>query len=485
MLSGLLKNFILAFCCFYIFSKILNIRNSKKFYFLSVPFSFVTALGTIFVKMNFPVLTIVTLFLFIFLFCCLLFRRPLNINFSASVIALGISYISFTVSFTCFFPLFYFIFTVSENTVFLDLFSIIAAGLLQFLINLLFFRIKRFKNGIPGFESSLSTDAGVLISVLTLLIASLLNADVEINTFSVIYTVIVLGGLIAFFWWKRHIRNVYIETAQSRNIEMLEEIIEKQKAEIEYLKSDIENLSGIIHKDNKLIPAMELAVKELCSDSDNENAKRLLTELEALAAERKGIVRKYEFSAKQLPATGIVTLDALMNYLLQRAAASNITFDFSVSADMKPLLNLISENDFRTILADLGENAIIAAENSENGQILITIGSESGHYYLDVLDNGISFDTQVILHMGKTRYTTHADTGGSGIGLMTIFELLKKYKASFEMEEFTGNTLFYKRVSVVFDKLSEIRVNSSREEIAFVCSRRNDINLSQPHTASH
>ncbi len=89
----------------------------------------------------------------------------------------------------------------------------------------------------------------------------------------------------------------------------------------------------------------------------------------------------------------------------------------------------------------------------------------------------IPFQPDTLLKIGKKRTTTHSDTGGSGIGLMTVFELIKKYNASFLIDESINNEFFAKNVSVVFDGLCEYRIKSTRPEIIKYCSDRKNIKL--------
>ena len=71
---------------------------------------------------------------------------------------------------------------------------------------------------------------------------------------------------------------------------------------------------------------------------------------------------------------------------------------------------------------------------------------------ISVYDSGNNFSKEVIKHLGKRRYTTHKDSGGTGIGLMNTFKLLKEYNASFSIEENIDNPSYTKIVSIIFDK---------------------------------
>lgn len=474
----LLKNFIMSFCCIYTYTKILNIRFSRRIIFLSLPYAVLTSIGSCYIRMHYPFFTLCSIATLIIFFCWKIFEKPLHINISAVAVSLSISYLFFTTSLSLLIPVGYIVLKLYKESTYLHIGAIFTIGILQFILTFLFFRIKRFKKGIPNFEKRFTNDICVFLSVLLLIIASLLNLEIELDIFTILYIFVLLFGLILYLWWRRNITHTYLESVQLKNTEHLETIIEEHKNEIDSLKSEIEQLSKIIHKDNKLIPALELTVKELCLNDQTENEQLLLLELENLTNERKGIIQEYEETSKPLAKTGVPSLDMMVNYLFQRASAAHIAFDISLTGDIQYMTaNIISKDDMSTLLADLGENAIIATSASVCGRLLIALGIRNNYYCADFYDNGINFDANTILHFGKQRYTTRAHTGGSGIGLMTTSELLKKYNASFEIEEFIGNPSYTKRISVIFDDSSEIRIKSSRDSIITACSKRPDMKL--------
>ena len=139
--------------------------------------------------------------------------------------------------------------------------------------------------------------------------------------------------------------------------------------------------------------------------------------------------------------------------------------------------SVLDEKALSTLIADLGENAIISIGNVNRRNILLSIGVREGTYAIDLFDSGTPFDESVIKNLGIKRYTTHKAEGGSGIGLMTTFEILKEHNASFEIEELESNELYTKRVAVIFDNKSAIRIFSKRSTIIAEVNKRKDIIL--------
>ena len=97
--------------------------------------------------------------------------------------------------------------------------------------------------------------------------------------------------------------------------------------------------------------------------------------------------------------------------------------------------------------------------------MLIVFGSENESFTVSIYDSGLPFEQQVIENLGKRRITTHRKTGGSGIGLMTTAQLLKKQNASLVIDESVDNESYAKKVSVIFDGANQLRVITKTNKI--------------------
>lgn len=476
MLSLATKYFCIIFCSIFAYVKLLNIRIAKKFIITWFGFTVVATFIVCFSRKFFPTFTLIVIASLLILFVQTNYKKAISVNISASIISIGLSYLFFSISVIIIAPIDYLLYFYFGSNVYLNTITPILFSCLQFILLYILFHLKRFKNGLPFLETKTSNDIGAFISIFLLLVASFFYVENRTLTISTILIfVVILFGVILILWWRSLITNSYLEKLHKREAERYEKTIEAQQQEIDNLKLHNDALAKIIHKDNKLIPAMELAVKDFlrtASTDDKEledKASSLINQLESLSGERKGIIRKYETTNKTLPVTGVASTDAVMKYLLHRANESDTLFDLSVTGNIKYMIsNVISENDLNTLISDLGENALIATKELAKGSVLITLGIDDEHYCLKIYDNAAYFDANVIRSLGKSRYTTRALTGGSGIGLMTTFELLRKYNASFEIDECISHEIFTKCVSVRFDSNLKLRVRSVREEIAEV-----------------
>jgi len=71
----------------------------------------------------------------------------------------------------------------------------------------------------------------------------------------------------------------------------------------------------------------------------------------------------------------------------------------------------------------------------------------------------------ILRTLGKEQKTTHADAGGTGIGFMTIFEVLDEYKASLIiMEKSPDSSNYTKSVTIRFDNQNQYIIKSYRAD---------------------
>lgn len=238
---------------------------------------------------------------------------------------------------------------------------------------------------------------------------------------------------------------------------------------IRKLEENNDALAKIIHKDNKLIPAMELAVCEYLEDgiTDGDTRKKgeqLSNELKTMAQDRKGTLNSYRHDEHALPATGVCVLDALFTYMQQRALAQNINFSLHITGDIvKMTEDIISGEDLSHLLADLLENAIIAIGDNEVRSLSAYLCHNEDSCTIEISDSGNAFDVQLFEDFGQTRHTTHKDSGGSGIGLMDIWKIKKQYRASLHIIEYTPVTsIFTKKIALVFDRKNHYLIQTYR-----------------------
>ena len=146
-------------------------------------------------------------------------------------------------------------------------------------------------------------------------------------------------------------------------------------------------------------------------------------------------------------------VDAVLQLMYQRALQEQIGYTLRITENIKTTaMQSLSEEDFSHLLADLIENAFIAMSDVPDKKILINLGRMGNHLSVEISDNGQPFLPEIFQDFGLKAHTTHAGNGGSGIGLMDIWKLKKKYRASLVITEYAPGTYSYtKQISLIFD----------------------------------
>ena len=320
-------------------------------------------------------------------------------------------------------------------------------GIVQNLLLSLVFHTRRFREGIPTISNVFLGDTSVYISAVLILFTSVFFVTRNTSNFAfhlLLISFILALGIIIWLWWKKSIHTDYIFQSHTRRIDMLEDTLREKEAELD-------RLSKIIHKDNKLLAALEHSTRELLSDAPSDTAERLLQELNRFSEERRDTLSAYEAKQLPFPETSLFSIDTMLRYLQQRAQKYAIDFQVHFDENISSITDVITEQDLCTLIADLGENAIIATKSAEIKNILLSIEKkDSNNYTLNFFDSGEPFPEEVLAHLGKKRYTTHAATGGSGIGLMTTSELAQKYQAEFHISSTEQSPPYTKCISLTF-----------------------------------
>lgn len=471
MLEIFIKYLALIYCSYYIFIKLLNVKSTKRECAYFVVFLIISLPAIYFLRQYAESLSVVFLVILFVFFCFKVIMVNLSLSITTSVISFGIAYFIYLVAAVisiCPIHIFYSLQNIDESH--LPWYTVIPTCVIQVLLCRIPFRFKRLKNGMPYLIKHGSSEIGVYVSFSLLMAISFLGMDRADNYIKLIPIVFVfISGVVILFWWRTSLTKKYLEKKKIQELQELQKIIDNQNTDIANLRAHNDELSKIIHKDNKLIPALEYAVRQYLLTADNEcdrysrieKAKVLLSQIEESSRERRGIISSYELNSKTLPSTNVASIDSLLLYLLQKSKNYQVDFNITITGSVKYLVeNLIEELDANILLADLIENAFIATKKCSLKNVMVHIGISNEHYSIDVFDNGIPFSPEIIARIGLSRVTTHENDGGTGIGLMTTFEILKKYQASFEIEEIQDGSLFTKRVTVCFNSLGQFQIKT-------------------------
>jgi len=370
MIESCIQIFFILLSCFYLYHKLLNIEKRPfnielycYIYFAGCSCLLCLISKNIYYIVCFPAL-IILFFVFIKIYTHTNYKTALI----TTVIALGISLCSFTFS-AVIMTLFLLCTALTPENHFWILIKLVI-GIMQYLLVHLPFQLKRLKKGMPFLYELNFNNIGCLLSMCIIICVIIISTPYTIHTYITISCLLLIFpcALLLISWWRAIITRNYRRKLQQFEMQKLKNELVQKEQEITRLLENNKALAQIIHRDNKLIPAMELAVNTFLQNQNTLSPQQLKEQGFALAAHLQTMSQERKF---------------------------NLT------------------------------------EYQTNGQPL---------------------SPEIFQDFGLKAHTTHAGNGGSGIGLMDIWKLKKKYRASLVITEYAPGTYSYtKQISLIFD----------------------------------
>lgn len=370
MIQSCIQIFFILLSCFYLYHKLLNIKKRPfnielycYIYFAGCSCLLYSISKNIYYIVYFPTL-IILFFVFIKIYTHTNYKTALI----TTVIALGISLCSFTFS-AVIMTLFLLCTGLTPENHFWILIKLVI-GIMQYVLVHLPFQLKRLKKGMPFLYELNFNNIGCLLSMCIIICVIIISTPYTIHTYITISCLLLIFpcALLLISWWRAIITRNYRRKLQQFEMQKLKNELVQKEQEITRLLENNKALAQIIHRDNKLIPAMELAVNTFLQNQNALSPQQLKEQGLALAAHLQTMSQERKF---------------------------NLT------------------------------------EYQTNGQPL---------------------SPEIFQDFGLKAHTTHAGNGGSGIGLMDIWKLKKKYRASLVITEYAPGTYSYtKQISLIFN----------------------------------
>ncbi len=481
-----IKNLGLILCCIFCFIKLLHLTTPKHSLIQYSIFSVLLSLFSVFSELYTPYHTIPFQVTCLCVFLLRYFRLSSNTYIPAILIAFALSgiglFLSSLITGTIFIQI-----KNYNHPVLIQLFSFF----LQIFIMISLFRIKRLKKGMPFLHKDNYSYSGIVIGFLAMIMIMAITYIKENNILSLFATSILLFIIFTFLvyeYWKKNLKNIYLDKLEERDRTQLEQMLSQQEIKISELKSEILRLQKIIHDDNRRFPELAQTLRNYLERIENQKSdeaiygKELLENIYTISNNRKESLQIQEAHCRQNISTKVFLIDMLISYMQELALEKHINLQINLSCDLPYLTEfIITENDLHTLLTCLLDNAIIATKCNNGNYILLAMAIIDDCYTISIFDSGISFSVDVLKNWGIECITTHADNNGSGIGMMSIYEILKKYKASFLVHEFTTNQhAFTKEIRISFDQKNQYNLCTNRPEKELIALReRTDLHIYQ------
>lgn len=337
------------------------------------------------------------------------------------------------------------------------------------------FRIEQMKKGIKQLILNNYSVHSLLISLSIIVFISIASNNLRhvssLHSISSIFSLII--ALFIPSYWRYRIKQTYIENMRRLEVLSYENAIADRDKQILDLKEENAQLGRIIHKYRKVIPAMELSVMDLLQNSDElsrdnlkERSQALQIQLAEMREEPDNLLAQYQKGRIVTTQTGLHTVDAMIALMEKRVKQEQIRYKVQTEPDIRELaLRSVKEPDLLHLLGDLLENAIHAESTTDTKELLIYFGRLNDCLLLEVLDSGVPFDIRTYQHLGQEAYTSHEQDGGSGTGLMDIWKIKRKYKASLYIYEYESNVGNYtKKISFLFDGKNHFLLKTYRDK---------------------
>ena len=459
IISSLFRNFIIFLLSFYTFIKITNYKKVTI-----VDKTVILLMALLFSIIQYLLMAFLS---FIFVLPALVFtggmilakiiRKDLNFVLPAIFLSTGIVFFTnvgvFIVSF--------FILELALKLAFNNFVMLSINLFVAFISIIMFFRIKRFREGFPFLQSKYIYEISMLLGVfvLTAYILAIPPAEVEVGTLFYIFIGIIAFIIVMFRWIRNKIESTYLEMAKIRRIAELEKDHEKLRLENKELSIENKNIQwdnvSSIHKINERLKALEEYAME--SDVDLLDTTKIMKE-----EYNKGVSSRMVKNIA-LEVTGIASFDSLISFFYNETKKLRINFQFRIDSVNDMIDQFIPVEKLETLIGDLMRNAILAV--GSGGEIFIEVGQlDDDCYGVRVSDLGAQFEISILLRLGLEPSTTRGDRGGTGVGFMTIFEVMRDFGASLNITENGLDSAFVKSVELLFDGKSEYIIKSYRAD---------------------
>ena len=472
LILTIVKNFFINICILLVNSKILN-NNLKTVDIIKIIFASIV-MTTIYISINSyfgNILMIIIMYFIQLIFLKFIIKENNNSLMIANLISNAITYMAFGISLALDITIIV-ISNISNKIV-----NLILMIILETILLVLFFKLKRFKDGFTFIQKNHDYLDIIIINISAVIILTYsLFGNYYGNLTKQLLLCFISLGIIMLIMIQKTLTLYYKQKLLSKTIEDYKSEIASKDEQIKKLSDEKFKISKLNHEFYNRQKALEKKVQDFVSNSNTETSSELsiMESINNLSKGYSGGLEKIK-SLDKLPTTEIEEIDDMFKYMQSECKNNNIDFKLHVNGNIYHMVNKIIDKDkLVTLIGDHLRDAIIAVNLSTNTfrSIIATIGLHDKYYEFCVHDTGIEFEIDTLLKLGLEPTTTHKDTGGTGIGFITTFETLKETKGSLIIEEkhkMCSND-YTKTLIFRFDGKNEYKIYSYRaDEIKKQC----------------
>lgn len=450
---------VMIMCLYMSYSnrKIINLGNSKKsakliLIYIGIAILHACISMALQTKVNTTIFTVIC----VSIVYAITYKFQLMYSILISTISISINQILFYIASTLVY------FPMRMLTIESEYLLFILIALVQAILLLLFWKIKRIRNGIT-FLKKWKNDEYINLLLLNassaILFLIVIISNYQEGITSKFGVMLIIFAIVMFITIWKSLQLYYKQ-------QMLEKVLEKTQKDLadkteEVKKLEAENLSfseishSIAHRQDSLKHKLE----KLSTNTEFADEISINAQIDNIT---KDLRKKTKIDLEK---TGIEIVDDMLDCMQAKCVENNIDFQLPINGNIYHMTNnYIAKEDLEILLADHIKDAIIAINHCENinKSILVRIGKIDGIYGVYFYDSGIEFEFNTLLNLGKIPITTHKSEGGTGMGFMNTFKTLSKTKGSLEIEEIgkPSKSNFTKVLKFKFNNKNEYKIIS-------------------------
>ena len=468
LINAFIKNLFIIVAVIYTTNKLINFKvKNRKIIIVHIVGAFVFGIFYIILKQKLNIfLALLIIYILLNFYLSKIMKRKLLL---VILIAFALNMIFWLISLSLTFLV---INMIGLN---LEMLNVFIMSFIQILLNILFFKIKRFSNGFEFLKKQneltdlIMFNIGIIIAVIYI-IPGLISVNNEEEAGKNFFLSFIPFCIFMFIIIQKTLVLSYKQKQLERTVKEYEDEIKEKDKIIERKTEENFRYNKLNHEFYGRLKSLEITVEDLLKENkfNSEIGEELALDINNLTKEYSN-KQKDSKDLDKLPKTEILEIDNMFHYMQTEAAKKNIDFNLQITGNIYYMINnIIPKNLLVTLIGDHLKDAIIAVDSSNNNykNILAILGINNDIYELCIYDSGIEFDIDTLLNLGLKPVTTHKDTGGTGIGFITTFETLNKTKASLIIEEKhpMTDTDYTKAVRIRFDNKNEYKIISYRAE---------------------
>lgn len=421
MFLSLTRGFSIVFCAVNLYKRLMNLSGRQKSAaHFDLGLSALAALCCFWLERYIPLCRIAGLTVIVLCYMALVYKQSVYTSVTVTVIAVGLSLLCYVLAGIVASLIVTVLFLISNAAEILVTGPIlrIAVGVLQILIAWLPFRFERLRAGMPFLQRARFDEPCLFVGIFLIAATMLIRTEGD-----VVYQVgaILAFGMLLFVIWHNRLIQTYLLEKAWHHAKAME--AEANEAGDELLRQ--------YHSQKR----MTSAIRTMIRNNDAADA-------------------------------GVDSVAVTLRYMAQLAENQHVSFEAPTIGDVRQLVDgrYITEIRLATLLGDLIENALVAVRPVGEKHILLAVEDKQPPAVC-VYDSGVPFEPETIRKLGIERASTHRGEGGSGLGMMVVFDILRFCKASLIIDELPDRPGYTKAVSVRFDELGQIRIKTERPEI--------------------